>query len=96
MWFEQAWKDGCDGGIWGINKIKKVTRWSNPPRDYMKITIVGVPKKNPSMASCGEVLCDRCGSQVARFVENLSNCPYMVAEMQGLVIGIQVRWDSGF
>ncbi|KAJ8746843.1 hypothetical protein K2173_003849 [Erythroxylum novogranatense] len=60
-------------------------------RGYSEISCMG----NPGLAGCGGVVRDFTGNWVCGFATHLGICTSMVAELNGLLEGLNCAWDSG-
>ncbi|KAJ8763770.1 hypothetical protein K2173_003552 [Erythroxylum novogranatense] len=69
--------------------------WTHPRYDYFKLNVDGSSKGNPGLAGCGGVVRDFTSNWVCGFATHLGVCTSMVAELNGLLEGLNCAWDSG-
>ena len=57
---------------------------------------MGPLKDNLGRATCGGVLKNHLGNWIISFTKNLGICSTYVAELWGIVKGLQLAWQKGF
>lgn len=70
-------------------------KWMFPPDGWCKLNTDGSSKGNPGIGGCRGLLRDDSGSWIVGFVINLGRCTSYIAEMWGILQGLEVACLTG-
>ncbi|KAF7814111.1 putative ribonuclease H protein At1g65750 family [Senna tora] len=71
--------------------------WKPPPEEWVKINVDGsVDPSSFGSSACGGVLRDRDGNFLCGFIRNVGSCSIILADLWGILSGLQVAWNRGF
>lgn len=70
--------------------------WSPRPPIWIKVNVDDAVTSTSSLAGCGGVIRDSCGTWIVGFSQNLGICSVHEAEEWAVLKGLQFVWDMGF
>lgn len=73
-----------------------IVRWEKPPGGWIKLNTDGASRGNPGIAAAGGVFRDDKGESVCGSGANIGIATAAVAELWGLLYGLQIAWDRGW
>ncbi|KAJ1388403.1 Ribonuclease H domain [Sesbania bispinosa] len=69
--------------------------WTTPPEDWVKVNTDGSVRNGGAQAACGGIIRNHLGGWLLGFQENLGSASVLMAEMRGIINGLEVAWSLG-
>jgi len=73
----------------------RVTSWSPPPVNWVKVNCTGVATFASGKAACGGIIRSYDGSMVTSYARNLGPCSIVLAELWGIYHGLALAKNQG-